>query len=72
MHRALRIVGIVSLLATFAGAIVVAAHKNDTKHSTVVPSSQTFTVTNVNDSNTGSLRDAILNANASHKKAQEL
>jgi len=54
--RVLLVAGIVCALASVAGVIHVAAR--------VSPTPQTFEVTNVNDSDVGSLRDAIIKANA--------
>jgi hypothetical protein len=62
IRRVLLVAGIVCVLASVAGVIHVAAHKDN---SAVNPTPQTFEVTNVNDSDVGSLRDAILKANAS-------
>src|SRR5215217_659576 len=57
IRRISLVAGIVCVLASVAGVIHVAAHNS--------PTPQTFEVTNVNDSDVGSLRDAILKANAS-------
>lgn len=56
IRRISLVAGIVCLLASVAGVIHVTAHSS---------APQTFEVTNVNDSDVGSLRDAILKANAS-------
>jgi len=71
IYRAVFVFGIVFPLATFAGVIFVAAHKDDSPahaiplhpaDSALTP--HVFEVTNVNDSDSGSLRDAIIKANA--------
>src|SRR5688572_22324033 len=62
IHRTVLVFGIVCLLTTFASIIFVAA-RNDNNH-TNIAGLQTTVVTNTNNQGAGSLRDAILTANA--------
>ena len=68
IRRTLLIAGFVCLATTCATRLFVSAHSDNSKSSlsgfNFVPSSQSFVVTNANDEGSGSLREAILNANA--------
>jgi len=61
VNRVAFILGIVSLVATFVGTILVSANAG---FSFSPPADQSLLVTNANDQGSGSLRDAITNANA--------
>ncbi len=61
LNRVAFILGIVSLVATFVGTILVSANAG---FSFSPPAGQSFIVTNANDQGSGSMRDAITNANA--------
>jgi hypothetical protein len=61
VNRVAFILGIVSLVATFVGTILVSANAG---FSFSPPAGQSLIVTNANDQGSGSLRDAITNANA--------
>ncbi len=61
VNRVAFIQGIVSLVATFVGTILVSANAG---FSFSPPADQSLIVTNANDQGSGSLRDAITNANA--------
>jgi hypothetical protein len=61
VNRVAFILGIVSLVATLVGTILVSANAG---FSFSPPAGQSFIVTNANDQGSGSLRDAITNANA--------